>query len=142
ITDDELRGAVAAGKYRKEAADYLFETLSRRRDIVARDGFSRVAPLDHFRVESERLCFTDWWVRAGLGGGDATDYPARQRGAVVGVQRGSGSDGGACVTIGPATGYRVIELAAMRPGQRHYGPSVAVHLIATGAGGHIVGVAR
>jgi hypothetical protein len=142
FTNDELRGAVAAGHYRPEAADYLVETLSRRRDIVARDGFSRVAPLDHFRIDGERLCFTDWWVRAGLGGGEATDYRARQSNAVVGVQRGSGSDGATCVTIGPATGYRVIELSAMRPGERHYGPSVAVHLIAAGGGGHIVGVVR
>ena len=142
FSPDELHGAIAAAHYRPEAAAYLFDTLSRRREIVARDGFSRVAPLDHFRVEQDRLCFTDWWVRAGLGGGEGTDYRAREKGAIVDVAHGSGADGGACVVLPRGFGYRVIELSAMRPGERHYGPHVAVHLIEHAGATRVVGVLR
>lgn len=137
---DELRGAVNAGRYRPEAGDYLVEVLWRRRDAVARDGFSRVAPLDHFQVAGGRLCFTDWWVRAGLGGGDATDYRARENDSVIGVVHGSDGNGASCVALPHGSGYRVIELAAQRPGERHFGPTVAVHLTGDGAGAHVIGV--
>ena len=139
---DELRGAIAAARYRPEAANYLFTTLSRRRDAIARDGFSRVSPLDNFRVERDRLCFTDWWVRAGLGGNESTDYRAREKDAVVDVAHGSSGDGGACVRLPRGFGYRILELSALRPGERHYGPEVAVHLVSRGDGARIVGVLR
>ena len=80
---EELRGAIAAARYRPAAADYLARVLWSRREAIARDAFSRTAPLDHFRTEADRLCFTDWWVRAGLGGGDATSYRAREDGADI-----------------------------------------------------------
>ncbi|HEX9100934.1 MAG TPA: hypothetical protein VF997_01955, partial [Polyangia bacterium] len=139
---DELHGAVAAARYRPEAADYLIETLWRRREAIARDGFSRVAPLDHFRVEGDRLCFTDLWVRAGLGGNAATDYRAREGDAVVDVRHGSDGSGAACVALPRKGGYRVVELAALRPGERHFGPTVAVHLVAHEGGARVVGVIR
>lgn len=139
---DELQGAIAAAHYRPTAAAYLFDVLWRRREAIARDAFSRTAPLDHFRVDGDRLCFTDWWVRAGLGGGEATDYRAREGGADVDLARGSSSDGAACVNVPHRAGYRVITLSAQRPGDRHPGPRVAVHLIAGGGDARIVGVIR
>ncbi len=139
---DEIVGAVAAARYRPEAAEYLSTTLWRRREAIARDGFSRVAPLDHFRVDGDRLCFTDWWVRAGLGGGADTEYRARERGVVVDVRHGSDAVGAACVRLPPGAGYRVVELAALRPGERHFGASVAVHFVARGGAAHVVGVVR
>jgi hypothetical protein len=142
FSPDELRGAIAAGHYRPEAAQYLYDVLWRRREAIARDGFSRVAPLDHFRVERDQLCFTDWWVRAGLGGGDATDYRAREGGVVVDLRHGSDAGGGACVGLPRRTGYRVIELATLRPGGRHFGATVAVHLTARDGGARILGVVR
>lgn len=142
FSPEELHGAIASARYRPEAANYLFGVLSRRRDMIARDGFSRVAPLDYFRLEGDRLCFTDWWVRAGLGGGAATDYRAREDGAIVDVHRGSAGDGAACVSIPHKTGYRVVELAALRPGERHFGATVAVHLIAHDGHARILGVVR
>ncbi len=143
FSPDELHGAIASAHYRPEAAEYLFDTLWHRRDAVARDGFSRVAPLDHFRVDGERLCFTDWWVRAGLGGGEATEYRAREGERVVDLAHGSAADGAACVHFPPGRGYRVIELSALRPGERHFGAHVDVHLIAHDGGGpRILGVIR
>lgn len=142
FSPEELRGAIASARYRPEAAEYLYGVLWRRREAIARDGFSRVAPLDYFRVDGNRLCFTDWWVRAGLGGGDATDYRAREDGSVVDVHHGSGVDGGACVSLPRRTGYRVVDLAALRPGERHFGPTIAVHLMANGKGTRLLGVIR
>ena len=139
---DELRGAIAAARYRPDAANYLADALWRRRVAIARDGFSRVAPLDYFRLDGDRLCFTDWWVRAGLGGGGATDYRAREEGAVVDVHHGSATDGAACVNLPKRTGYRVVELAALRPGERRFGPTVAVHLIAHDGQSRVLGVIR
>lgn len=142
FSPDELHGAIAAARYRPAAAEYLFDVLWRRRDAVARDGFSRLAPLDHFAVDGGRLCFTDWWVRAGLGGGEATDYRAEENGQTVDVHRGSDGAGGACVALPRRSGYRVIELGAMRPGERHFAKPVAVHLVAGDGGVRIVGVVR
>jgi hypothetical protein len=139
----ELRAAIAAGRYRPEAAEYLFDVLWRRREIIARDGFARISPLDHFRIDGEHLCFTDWWVRSGLGGGGNTDYRAREAGRIVDLQRGSDRLGAACVVLPAASAdYRIIELAALRPGARHFGPGVAVHLIVRGAHTRVVGVVR
>jgi hypothetical protein len=142
FSPDELRGAIAAARYRPVAAEYLLGALSRRRDTVARDGFSRVGPFDHFAVDGERLCFTDWWVRAGLGGGEATEYRARESGNVVDTRRGSAVDGRACVAVPHRDGYRVIELSAQRPGERHFGPPVAIHLVARDGATRVVGVIR
>jgi hypothetical protein len=139
---EELRGAIAAARYRPVAADYLARVLWSRREAIARDAFSRTGPLDHFRTEADRLCFTDWWVRAGLGGGDATDYRARENGADIDRARGAERDGAACVYLPRGSGYRIIELSAQRPGERRSGRRVAVHLIARDGETHIVGVLR
>jgi len=142
FSSEELRGAIAAGHYRPIAAEYLFGVLSRRRDIIARDEFTRTSPLDHFSVQGDRLCFTDLWVRAGLGGNEATDYRAREGGTLVDLARGSSIDGAACVHLPARAGYREIELAALRPGERHFGPHVTVHLIARNGGARVVGAIR
>ena len=139
---DELGGAIAAARYRPAAADYLRDVLWRRREIVARDGFSRVGPFDHFFVDGQRLCFTDWWVRAGLGGGDATDYRAREKGALLDVHHGAAADGSVCVALPRGDGYRVVELDALRPGERHFGPGVAVHLVVRDGRARVVGALR
>jgi hypothetical protein len=125
---DELRAAVAVAQYRPEAADYLVQTLWQRRNRIARDYFGETTPLDHLRVDGEQLCFVDWWVRAGLDSGSATEYRVRESGHVVAQVRGSGGDGRACLALPVRPGYRVVELAARRPGERHFGRSVYVHL--------------
>ena len=140
FTPEELRGAVASAHYRPAAAQYLVETLERRRERIARDAFAAVAPLDYFRLDGDRLCFTDWWVRAGLGGGGGTDYRAREDGRNIDTHRGSDGQGGACVALPRREGYRVVELAVLRPGERHFGPSVHVHLLARGGAARVLGV--
>ena len=60
----------------------------------------------------------------------------------LGLVHGVGSDGGACMTLPPGDGYRVITLDASRPGERHFGPTVAVHLSVRAGRPRIIGVAR
>jgi hypothetical protein len=130
---DEVRGAIAAGRYRPAAAERLFDVLWRRRDKLLRAFFGDVAALDYFRLEGERLCFDDLWLDAGLGGEAATAY---QQSGGVGLD-------GRCVILGRAPGYHVIALAARRPGQASFGPSVRVHIVADPGGARrIVGVER
>ena len=139
---DELAAAVAAGHYRPAAADYLTETLWRRRLRIALDAFGETSPLDHFAVGDGRLCFTDWWVRAGLGGDADTLYRARSDGRELATTRGAAGDGGVCLPLPPGDGYRVVELSARRPGERRFGPRVAVHLVSRAGRDRVVGVVR
>ncbi|HEY2746101.1 MAG TPA: hypothetical protein VGL86_15805 [Polyangia bacterium] len=139
---EEVAAAVAAGHYRPAAAGYLEETLWRRREQIAREAFSESTAIDHFAVTRGSLCFTDLWVRAGLGGETSTAYRAREDGRDVGFLHGAAADGAACVALPARDGYRVIALAVARPGERRFEREVAVHLMARGAHGYVLGVVR
>jgi hypothetical protein len=139
---DEIRAAVSAGRYRPAAADYLVEALWQRRNRIARAYFSDVAPLDYFAIDGRQLCFTDWWVRSGLDGGQGTDYRAREDGQIVDVGHGSDEAGHVCVGLPRRTGYRVVELAALRPGERHFGRGVSVHIAEDLRGARVIGLIR
>jgi len=128
FSDVELRGAIAAGRYRPEAAAHLLYVLSQRRDRIARAFFADLAPLDHFRIDGDRLCFDDLWVDAGLGGGAS--------------YRANAPIDGRCVVVAGGDGYRIISLWAMRPGERHPARPVRVHVVVAGAERRIVGVER
>jgi hypothetical protein len=133
---EELRGAVAAGHYPPDVAEHLVDVLWQRRAKIARAYFSDLTPLDHFRFDGERLCFDDLWITAGLGGDDATEYDAREK------HRTLPAAGTRCVRLDARGGYRVIELRVRRPGQRHFGAPVRVHLVERAARRNIVGVVR
>jgi len=63
FTDDEIRALVRTGQYSDpEAEAWIVECLMRRRDKIGRAFFSKVFPLDRFRVESGRLAFEDLGV--------------------------------------------------------------------------------
>jgi hypothetical protein len=127
IGASELRAAIAAGHYRRAAAERLFDILWRRRQAIARAYFGAPPALDYFRVERDRLCGDDLWLAAGLGGARGTAYQADGR-VLDGDAR--------CTPVG--RGYRVVTLRVRRPGQRRFGPPVRVHLIDR----RIVGVVR
>jgi hypothetical protein len=133
---DEIRGAIAAGDYPPDVAEHLLDVLWKRREKIARAWFSEVAALDGFRLEGNRLCFEDLWLQAGLGGGTATAYEAREHDRVLPL------DLSHCVQLAPRLGYRVIELRVRRPGERHFGPAVQVHLIEHRSRTNIVGIER
>jgi hypothetical protein len=134
FNENEVRNAVAAGHYSPVAAEYVARTLWARRERIARAYLSPVAPLDYFRFNGDQLCFADLWIDAGLGGDGGTEYAAHERTTVVSTGR--------CIAVEPRAGYRVVELRARRPGERKFGPAVAVHFIEDDGGRRIVGVAR
>jgi hypothetical protein len=140
FTPDELRAAIAAGRYRPEAAEHLFQVLWKRRERIARAFFSDVAPLDRFQLVGDQLCFEDLWITAGLGGDAETRYEARER--ADGRETLRTVDAARCVSLPLSEGYRIVSLRARRPGDRHFGPTVQVHLVERAGVRHVVGVAR
>ena len=135
---DELAAVVATAHYRPAAAAFLTEALWQRRERIARDAFAETAALDHFAVDGTRLCFTDWWLRAGLGGAGGTSYVVREEDRVVATV--AAADDRACATLPARDGYRVLTLSVIRPGERHAASSVAVHLVSRAGRARIVGV--
>ncbi|HEY7958339.1 MAG TPA: hypothetical protein VII38_23730 [Polyangia bacterium] len=141
---DELKAAISAGRYRPVAAERLFQVLWGRRQKIAQAFLGESAPLDYFQLEGDRLCFDDLWLSSGLGGKEGTSYLARepeesQRALPI-------SDGGRddlkCVALAPKDGYRIIELRVSRPGQRHFGRPVRVHLVEHAGRRHLIGIER
>jgi hypothetical protein len=76
--DEHLEAACTAAHYRDpEATRYVARTLAERRDIIARRWFTRVAPIDFFRVEGGVLKGTDLGVERGIWPASASRYRAR-----------------------------------------------------------------
>jgi len=74
FTDEDIRVLVSTGEYSDPAAaDWIATCLRERRDRIGRTYFSKVVPLDRFRVENGSLTFDDLAVEYGLA-------PARQYG--------------------------------------------------------------
>jgi hypothetical protein len=68
FTDDEIRAMVATGKFSDQrAADWIADSLIKRRDKIAQAWFSKVLPLDQFRVADGRLESVDLAAEYGLG---------------------------------------------------------------------------
>ncbi len=134
IDGNELRAAVGAGKYRPDASEHLFDILWKRRQLIAHDFFSRIAALDHFALDKagRSLCFDDLWIEAGLGGENATAY--RSDPDVVVRDR--------CLQLPAGVGYRIVSLAARRPGERHFGAAVRVHVVQEAGKSRIIGIER
>jgi hypothetical protein len=136
VSADELRGAIASGHYRPEAAEHLFEVLWKRRDRMARVFLAELAPLDGFRFDGARVCFDDLWITAGLGGGAWTQYRAESDGAELPVLRD-------CAELPRRAGYRVLALTVKRPGDRRFSRPVRVHLVEAADGARrFVGIER
>jgi hypothetical protein len=59
--EEELRAAIALGRYEPKTAERLFTILWNRREKILRAFFSDVAPLDYFHFEGQQLCYDDLW---------------------------------------------------------------------------------
>ena len=60
FTDEDIRALVETGEYSDpRVVDYLVTTLAQRRDKIGRTYFSKVLPLDSFRVRNGELLFDD-----------------------------------------------------------------------------------
>jgi hypothetical protein len=80
FTDTDLRVILEQGRYQDpRAVDYLVEHLGRRRDLIARHCFDRVAPLDYFRVDADALVGRDLGAERGIYPGLAASYQWRCR---------------------------------------------------------------
>ncbi len=66
FTDDEIRAVVRTGQYSQPAEGWITATLIERRNRIGRAFFSRVLPLDHFRVAGGALVFDDLAVTYGF----------------------------------------------------------------------------
>ncbi len=66
--DDEIRAIVKTGEYSDPATEeWITRCLIERRDKIGRAYFSKVLPLDGFRVEEGRLRFQDLAQEYGFG---------------------------------------------------------------------------
>jgi hypothetical protein len=64
FTDDDIRALVETGEYSDlRVVRYLVNTLAQRRDKIGRTYFSKVLPLDSFRVSDGELIFEDLAVQ-------------------------------------------------------------------------------
>ncbi len=67
FSDEDLQALVSTGQYSdSRAADWIVRCLVERRDRIGRVYFSKVLPLDHFRVENGELAFDDLAVTYGF----------------------------------------------------------------------------
>jgi len=64
FTDEDIRALVETGEYSDpRVVDYLVAALAQRRDKIGRTYFSKVLPLDSFRVRNGELLFDDLAVQ-------------------------------------------------------------------------------
>jgi hypothetical protein len=64
FTDEDIRAIVATGEFSDpRVVDYLTRTLAERRDKIGRTYFSKVTPIDQFRVVDNELLFEDLAVK-------------------------------------------------------------------------------
>jgi hypothetical protein len=69
FTDEQIRAIVDTGGYSDpRATQWISDALKKRRDKIGRAFFSKVLPLDNFRVVSNRLEFDDLMVEYGFAG--------------------------------------------------------------------------
>jgi hypothetical protein len=135
FTDQQIRTAVAAGKFDDPAAaDYLSRVLIERRDRVARHWFRKAGALDDFRIEQSaagpELAFSDFAVARGYAEQQERTYRFRLRGD----RRWRLSEGEPPrIPLPPLTGgdEAVIELQVRNHGESHWSPAVAVFVAAS-----------
>jgi hypothetical protein len=68
FSDTEIRALVETGEYSDpRAVDWITECLIKRRDKIAEAWFSKVLPLDRFRISDGKLVFEDLGAARGIG---------------------------------------------------------------------------
>ena len=67
FSDDDIRALVKVGRYSDpRAEDWLVECLIKRRDKIGKTYFSKVLPIDQFRIQDGKLTFADLGVYYGF----------------------------------------------------------------------------
>jgi hypothetical protein len=153
FSDEEIRAVVKTGQYTPPAEDWITATLIERRNKIGRAFFSRVLPLDHFRIEDGTLAFDDLGARAGLSPprtytttwygfdndrnesttklGDGPSLPAQARAIRVGTYVAAAVHAGSVamnVTVflrRQADGFQIVGIDRGWPGKKLVNPPVA-----------------
>ena len=67
FTDDDIRAIVETARFTDpRSTEYIATTLAERRNKIGRTYFSKILPLDHFRIENGELLFDDLAVQYGF----------------------------------------------------------------------------
>jgi hypothetical protein len=67
FTDNDIRSIVETAQYSDpRSAEYMISILAKRRDRIGKTFFSKILPLDHFRVKDSTLRFDDLAERYGF----------------------------------------------------------------------------
>jgi hypothetical protein len=116
FTDEQIRAVVKEAQYSdSEAQEWVVRYLIHRRDVIGQTYFSKVLPLDGFKVEGGKLAFEDLQVRYGL---------VKQRDYQVAWSRFDNS----AETLTPLTGETSFALpAAMAGGENGSYFSATIH---------------
>lgn len=131
FTDEQIRAAIAEGRFAPEAAEFLARALIARRDITGRYWFRKSGALDEFRVRpaadgSAMLLFDDLAVARGFAEPAERTYRWR---VVRGKRAGAWQESTAALPQIPlASADQVIELEVRNAAESHWSPTVAVHL--------------
>ncbi len=131
FTREQLAAIVAEGQLTDpRSAAYLLDTLVERQRKTARYWFDRVAPLDQFRVEPDRLCFTDLTLAYKLRA-SATQYVIEaydRAGKPTGFRQTirAMSDGTTCASGIVVGDYTIVRIRVRR--NAYEMPAVFVHL--------------
>jgi hypothetical protein len=69
FSNDDIRAIVETARFTdSRATEYMIASLAQRRDAIGRTFFSKLLPLDYFRVDADQLAFDDLAVRYGFQG--------------------------------------------------------------------------
>lgn len=133
FTDEQLRAICEQARYRDpRATAYMARVLGERRDIIAREWFTRIAPLDFFRWDGSEVVFHDLGAERGLW--EAAESRYRVRAAIVNAERKMVARGEwralerLAVDLGGAAVADVASAAAAPSGSPDYATFLALEL--------------
>ena len=144
FTDDEIKAIVKTGEYSDQrAADWIAECLIKRRDKIAQAWFSRVLPLDKFRIADGELAFAD--LSAGRGISPARSYNVtwftydNDHRRLTAIPNASGTK---LPALGSGTDYLAATIAGSSAAGSACPDPITVYLRRAGTGFEVVGVDR
>jgi hypothetical protein len=141
FTDDEIRALVETGEYSDpRAVGWIAECLIKRRDKIAEAWFSRVLPLDRFRVVEGRLAFDDLGARYGIGA--ARQYDVRWSSYDNQGHLGALPEAGGMMIPAGASEYLAATIGCSGADEASCPGSVTVYLRRAGTAIQVVGIER
>jgi hypothetical protein len=140
FTDEEIRAIVRTGQYSKPAEDWITATLIERRNRIGRTYFSKVLPLDDFKITGTMLTFDDVGVKYGAAAARSYTIDWRrfdnEKDSVL-DSVGTGPEMPATVRSLPAGAYALVRVFASDVSM-----AVTVYLRREAAGFRVVGIDR